>query len=145
MRKKMKSFPKILLFTALLVSASSVSDPISKSPDIIGEWIGGYKVKDKWIFINANFKIEAGIIKANIDLPFKKDVHLASTRVNVEHSRIQFTIQNGPKMLLLSGKCNGTTISGHVKHANKEGIFHLFRVTKKDNVLFANKMSISQP
>lgn len=141
----MKSFPKILLFIALLVSASFVSGPMSKKPDIEGEWIGGYKVKDKWVCINANFRMEAGIIKANIDLPFKKEVQLAPTRVIVEHSQVQFVIQNGRKMLLFNGKCNVTTISGYVKHTSKEGIFHLFRVTKKGNILLASKMSTSQP
>lgn len=141
----MEYLSKTLILVAILVFISLALAPVKDKIDIEGEWIGGYKVKDKWVFINAHFKLEAGAIKADIDLPFEKEVDLPPTRVSIERSCVKFVILNGSDKLLFDGKCNGATISGCVKHSGKEGTFHLFRVDKIDDKVNASKTSSSQP
>jgi len=133
-----------MFVSIFLLAFLAFSDPVEKS-NIVGNWIGGFKIEDKWIFVNAHFKIEEGIIKADIILPFEKEPRLASTKVDVKRCHVKFIVLNGSEILLFDGECNGATISGWVKHAGKKGAFHLFRVPKIESELATGEINSSQP
>lgn len=126
----MKHLSKVLIFIAIfLLTCLAFAAPLEKS-DIQGNWIGGFKLEDKWVFIDANFEMEKGELKATIDLPFENESSLVPTQVNFKLSRMQFNLPNGSGTLLFDGLFNGATISGTVKLAEKEGAFHLFRICR---------------
>jgi len=126
----MKNLSKVLIFvTIFILPYLALGTPLEKC-DIQGNWIGGFKLEDKWIFVDAHFEMEKGELKATIDLPFENETALTPTQVNFKLSRMQFELPNGSGMLIFDGLCDGATISGTVKHAKKEGAFYLFRVDK---------------
>jgi len=143
--EKMKCLSKTLIYFGILIFfIQALGAPIEKT-NIEGNWIGGFKIEDKWILVNAHFKIEEGIIKANIDLPFEKEPRLAPTKVDVNRCHVKFMVLNGTEILLFDGECNGVTISGYVKKGLKKGAFHLFRIPKIESDLAPGEMGSSQP
>jgi len=126
----MKHLSKALIFIAIfLLTCVSLAAPLEKS-DIQGNWIGGFKLEDKWIFIDANFEMDEGAVKAKIDIPLENEEYIAAAQVSFKQCCLQFELLNGSGTFIFEGQCNGSTISGSVKHAGKEGTFHLFRIDK---------------
>lgn len=123
----------ILLFFAVFAFCDS-----KNSADIEGNWIGGFKLQDKWILISANFSLQDGVMTAVIDLPLEDIAIPAQAIVCLDDSRIKFMLPNGSETLIFDGKCEEVTFSGIVKHAREKGAFHLFRVPKIES-LFADK------
>jgi len=129
----MKNSWIILMLILIFLLASLALTPVIEKSNIVGDWIGGFKVQEKWVFIDAHFKMEKGVITAKINLPFENETNLELTQICLKHSRIKFMLPNGSETLLFEGLCNGGTISGCVKNGSKDGIFHLFRVDKANS------------
>jgi hypothetical protein len=123
----------ILLFFVVFAFCDS-----KNCEDVEGNWIGGFKLQDKWILVCANFSLEDGVMTVVIDLPLEDITIPAQSIVCLDDSRVKFLLPNGSEILIFDGKCEEVTFSGCVKHAREKGTFHLFRVPEIEP-LFANK------
>jgi hypothetical protein len=120
-----------LLLATLFLFATFCAGAKIKATDIEGQWIGGYKLGDKWVYMNAHFENNnMGMMKATIGFPFENETELTQIPVNLNHTNMEFILINGSGTLYFDGECGEVTISGCVKHAGKKGEFYLFRVPR---------------
>lgn len=124
----MKNTAITLLLATLFLFATFCAGAKIKATDIDGQWIGGYKLGDKWVYMNAHFETKEGMMKATIGFPFENETELTQIPVNLNHTYMEFILANGSETLYFDGQCDDVTISGCVKHAGKKGEFYLFRV-----------------
>jgi hypothetical protein len=124
----MKTRATILLLATLFLFATFCAGAKIKATDINGQWIGGYKLGDKWVYMNAHFETKEGLMKATIGFPFEEETELTQIPVNLNHTWMEFIVINGSGTIYFDGQCEDVTISGCVRHAGKKGEFYLFRV-----------------
>jgi hypothetical protein len=129
----MKNTAITLLLATLFLFTTFCAGAKIKATDIDGQWIGGYKLGDKWIYMNAHFETKEGMMKATIGFPFENEIELTQIPVNLNHTCMEFIVLNGSGTLYFDGQCDDVTISGCVKHAGKKGEFYLFRVPRTNS------------
>lgn len=102
-------------------------------PELLtGEWVGGFKLKQQWVFVKACFKADGASIKVTIEMPLESLSAQPQTNVSADASRVSFQLPQEAGRIRFDGKFEDGVISGDVEQAGARGAFELARVVKLD-------------
>src|SRR5437660_47405 len=102
-------------------------------PELLsGEWVGGFRLKQQWVFVKACFKADGTSIKVTIEMPLEGVSAQPPTNISPDASRVHFELPEAAGRISFDGQFEDGVISGDVERAGERGAFELARVVKVD-------------
>ena len=105
--------------------------PITPEP-LMGEWIGGFRLKQQWVFVKARFKPHGASIKVAIEMPLEGISAQSQIDIVSDAARIHFQLPQAAGQISFDGKLEDGVMSGEVEQAGAHGRFELARVLQLD-------------
>jgi len=125
----------LILFSYLYISPGA-------SPNIEGDWIGGWQVGGDWISVKAQFNHEKEPIGGSIDLQQLGGLtrKLTLTKTDLKGSRLRLEASQDAAThalaIVLDGQLKGDEIVGTFQQGEAQGQFKLLRISQVDPKLF---------
>lgn len=102
-------------------------------PELLtGEWVGGFRLKQQWVFVKACFKADGASVKIVIEMPLEGLNAQPQTNISPDASRVRFELPEAAGRISFDGQFEDGVISGDVERAGERGAFELARVVKLD-------------
>jgi hypothetical protein len=107
--------------------------PWQAAPELLsGEWVGGFRLKQQWVFVKACFKADGASLKVVIEMPLEGVSAQPQTIISQDASRVRFEVPENDGRISFDGRVKDGVISGEVEHGGQRGAFELARVVKLD-------------
>src|SRR5262245_51233423 len=100
----MKLSPALALSFSLLFSVCVTASAQPASPELPGEWIGGYEASGSYIAMKARFKSEKSVLSGALDLPQLRQTSVSVSQVRFEAPRLHFELPLENGHLVFDGK-----------------------------------------
>jgi uncharacterized protein len=103
---------------------------------IVGSWVGGCAIEQRWTYLEAHFTAEALGTTGTIDIRFEGEMGLEISQVHFDLPRIQFALSRAGGTWVFDGLHTDGLISGTVTAAQEQGAFQLLAVAEVDSALY---------
>ena len=128
-----RSYRTILLGMAIICffGYAIASQDLSNS-----DWIGGFKISEKWTPIKVHFKKEKDIISGTLDFPLYGIENNNLKNLCIKESHVHFELSMQQQTLNFDGEVINDKISGDFKKGTQSGTFKLIRLANVDPKIY---------
>jgi hypothetical protein len=103
---------------------------------IVGSWVGGCAIEQRWTYLEAHFTAEALSTTGTIDIRFEGEMGLEINQVHFDLPRVQFALSRAGGTWVFDGLHTDGLISGTVTAAQEQRAFQLLAVAEVDSALY---------
>jgi len=118
----------LVLISACALLMGSFSGSLYAAPEsVVGDWVGGFKLNQQWVFIKACFKLEHDALTATVDFPLEGLLNQTFSQIGAEAFRLHFELPWDSGTIIFDGQYEDGTITGICQQAGRQGSFQFVR------------------
>ena len=116
---------------ALLAPRSSAA----QESQFDGEWIGGFRAQDRWVFVKARFGGTDRTLAGRVDIPTIGDRGVLLRNVSADRDHLSFSLPGRSGDVVFDGRLRADRVKGEVRQGPARSEFELMRI-RPDGVPF---------
>jgi hypothetical protein len=118
----------LVLISACALLMGSFSGSLVAAPEsVVGDWMGGFKFNEQWVFIKARFKLENEALTATVDLPLEGLLGQTFSQISAEAVHLHFELLWDSGVIIFDGQYEDGAITGICQQAGRQGSFQFVR------------------